>query len=493
MDGIRNVNEVQFDENLRIHHSHGHSLQDIFALRHGSFQRIVDVIVYISSHQEAELLIEKANQYDVVLMPYGGGTNVTQALLPLKDEKRMIASVDMTRMNHVKWVDRKNMMACVEAGILGQDLERELKKYDVCCGHEPDSHEFSTLGGWISTRASGMKKNKYGNIDDIVLNIKIATSVGTFEKKQNAPRVSSGPDLNQFILGSEGTLGIITEAIIKVKNLPEMVVYDSIIFHNFESGTQFMYECAQEKQWPASCRLVDNQQFKFGMALKTEVKSKTQEIIDKAKKYFVTEILKFNPDKMCLCTIVYEGNQNEVQTQQKVVKQLYKKYKGFRAGAENGQRGYFLTYVIAYLRDFAFEYGFVAESFETSVQWKNVNSLCANVGNRIVQECKKQGIKREPFVSMRVTQLYDTGAAIYIYFGFIYLGLENPVQAYAAVEDAAREEIMKNGGCISHHHGVGKLRKQFMKNSIGELGINMIKSVKQQMDPKNIFANGNLY
>jgi len=110
-----------------------------------------------------------AHECNVVLMPYGGGTNVTQALMVPKEEKRMIISLDMTRMNHVKWVDRYNMCACVEAGIIGRDLEKELARYGVVCGHEPDSVEFSSLGGWISTRASGMKKNRYGNIDDILI------------------------------------------------------------------------------------------------------------------------------------------------------------------------------------------------------------------------------------------------------------------------------------------------------------------------------------
>lgn len=110
------------------------------------------------------------------------------------------------------------------------------------CGHEPDSVEFSSLGGWVSTRASGMKKNKYGNIDDIVIGIKIATPIGTFERNQQVPRLSSGPDINQFILGHEGNFGIITECTIKIRPLPEARVFDSIIFHDFESGCQFMYD-----------------------------------------------------------------------------------------------------------------------------------------------------------------------------------------------------------------------------------------------------------
>jgi alkyldihydroxyacetonephosphate synthase len=110
------------------------------------------------------------------------------------------------------------------------------------CGHEPDSVEFSSLGGWVSTRASGMKKNKYGNIDDIVVGIKIATPIGTFSRNQNVPRMSSGPDIHEFILGHEGNFGIITECVIKLRPLPEVRIYESILFHDFESGTQFMYD-----------------------------------------------------------------------------------------------------------------------------------------------------------------------------------------------------------------------------------------------------------
>jgi alkyldihydroxyacetonephosphate synthase len=174
------------------------------------------------------------------------------------EETRMIISVDMSRMNKIKWVDKTNMMACVEAGISGQDLERELKNYGVCSGHEPDSMEFSTLGGWISTRASGMKKNCYGNIEDIVSNIKLVTCKGTYSKLSQWPRVSNGPDVNNIILGSEGNIGVITESVIRVRPIPEVKTYGSVVFPNFEIGIKFMEEMARGRIWPASIRLVDN-------------------------------------------------------------------------------------------------------------------------------------------------------------------------------------------------------------------------------------------
>lgn len=173
-------------------------------------------------------------------------------------EKRMIVVIDMTRMKAVLWVDRKNMTACIQAGIIGIELEKELKNYGVCTGHEPDSVEFSTLGGWISTRASGMKKNLYGNIEDIVVTIKIVTSKGTFQRESDWPRMSSGPDLNQIILGSEGNLGIITEAVLRIRPLPQVSSYGSIIFPDYDTGVKFMHEVGIRRIWPASIRLVDN-------------------------------------------------------------------------------------------------------------------------------------------------------------------------------------------------------------------------------------------
>jgi alkyldihydroxyacetonephosphate synthase len=289
-------------------------------------------VIYVSCHDQVEKLVPLAVKHNIVIIPYGGGTNVTQALLCETNEKRMIVSLDMTRMNHVRWVDRRNLMACVEAGILGQDLERELNRYGLVCGHEPDSVEFSSLGGWISTRASGMKKNRYGNIDDILINVKLVTPNGVFTKKQDCPRVSSGPDLNEFVLGSEGTLGVITEAVIKVRPMPKKKVFDSIIFYDFEIGVQFMNEVGNSKVLPASIRLIDNIQFQFGLALKPEVESKYDEFLDKAKKYFVTKVKKFEPAKMAVVTLLFEGTDEEVKYQENSIYAIAKRYKGMRAG-----------------------------------------------------------------------------------------------------------------------------------------------------------------
>lgn len=223
----------------------------------------------------------------------------------------MIVSVDMGRMNAVKWVDKENRTACIQAGAMGADLERQLSSHGFCLGHEPDSHEFSTLGGWISTRASGMKKNTYGNIEDIVQNIHLITPAGTYLKTSLWPRISNGPDLNHVIMGSEGNLGIITEAVVRVRPLPEVKIFDSIIFYGFEEGIKFMHEVSKLRQYPASLRLVDNTQFKFGQTLKPANNSSWHHFVEECKKLFVTKIKGYDPEKMCAATVLYEGDKEE--------------------------------------------------------------------------------------------------------------------------------------------------------------------------------------
>jgi alkyldihydroxyacetonephosphate synthase len=204
-------------------HSHGASLREVFALRYGRFERYCDVVLYPGSSDHVQKIIELANKHNVIIVPYGGGTNVTQALWLQKNaDTRMVVSLDMSRMNKILWVDKDNMIASVQAGIRGQDLERDLRMSGVVSGHEPDSSEFSTLGGWISTRASGMKKNTYGNIEEIVQGVTFITPEGTYKKTDHWPRVSAGPDFQQLILGHEGNLGVVTEAIIRIRLVPEV-------------------------------------------------------------------------------------------------------------------------------------------------------------------------------------------------------------------------------------------------------------------------------
>src|SRR6185503_15260614 len=348
-----------------------------------------DVVVFPESEQQVAALIEMAKQHNATLVPYGGGTNVTDALRCFPNERRSIVSVDMRRMNRILWIDRTNMLACIQAGAVGRHIMADLKKQGVTMGHEPDSVEFSTLGGWIATNASGMKKNRYGNIEDLVLDVNVVTAAGTLERSSCSPRESVGTDLRRLIFGSEGTLGIVTSAIVKIFPLPEVQEYGSVLFPSFEEGFKFMYALAREATPPASVRLVDNLQFQFGLALKPK-SSAVGKLKSRLERFFVTKVKGFAGDKMVACTLVFEGSRAEVEQQQKDLYRIAARHGGMKAGGENGRRGYQLTYSIAYIRDFLMNYYIIAESFETSVPWSSALALCENVKRRLAEEYQRR-------------------------------------------------------------------------------------------------------
>ena len=476
---------------IRLRHGHGHTQEEMYSIKYTKLGRIPDIVVYPESEDHVMSLVEAAKRHGVSLIPYGGGTNVTDALRCDTREQRTIVSVDMHRMNRIVWIDRTNMMACIQAGAVGRNIMSELEKYDVTMGHEPDSVEFSTLGGWIATNASGMKKNRYGNIEELVLDVSVVTAAGKLERTSASPRESVGLDLRRLMFGSEGTLGIITSAVVKIFPLPEVQEYGSVLFPTFEKGFAFMYDLARQTTPPASVRLVDNLQFQFGLALKPKSESRLSDLKSKAEKVFVTRIKGFEAGKMVACTLVFEGARAQVAQQQRDLYRIAARHGGMKAGAENGRRGYQLTFSIAYIRDFLMNYYIIAESFETSVPWSHALALCDNVKRRLADECKRRGLPGKPFVSSRVTQVYPTGVCIYFYFGFYYKGISNPQEVYLELENMARDEILKSGGSLSHHHGVGKLRRAFLPRIMSETAIQWKQELKKSLDPANIFGAGN--
>ena len=476
---------------VRLRHGHGHTQEEVFALKHGEVGRVPDLVVFPDSEAQVVALVKLARRHQVVLVPFGGGTSVTEALRCPPEEQRSIVSVDMKRMNRILSLDRENRTAVIEAGIVGRHLVSELAGQGYTLGHEPDSIEFSTLGGWVATHASGMKKNRYGNIEDLVIDLRVVNAEGELlSRNQAAPRESVGVDPRLWMFGSEGTLGIVTSVTVQLSPLPEVQRYGSVLFPTFADGVAFMYDLTQEGIPPASVRLVDNLQFQFGMALKPAShgwRAKKSAL----EKFLVTKLKGFDPNQMVAATLVFEGTVQEVTAQEGLLYRIAKRHRGMKAGAENGKRGYQLTYGIAYIRDFILNHYILAESFETSVPWSRVAELCERVKQRIRDEHTRRGLPGKPFVTCRVTQVYPTGAAVYFYFGFYFKGMDRPSQVYAEIEHAAREEVLACGGSLSHHHGVGKIRRGFVPQIMSPAMLDWQRRLKSALDPQNLFGSGN--
>jgi alkyldihydroxyacetonephosphate synthase len=481
---------LSFDPEIRLRHGHGHTQEEMYAIKYGSVGRIPDVVVYPSREEDVEALAEAALRHDVCLVPYGGGTNVTDALQCRQDEERMIVSVDLGRLNRILWIDPANRMACIQAGAVGRDIAAALAGYGFTMGHEPDSIEFSTLGGWVATHASGMKKNRYGNIEDLVLDVHVVTARGALSRSSVPPRESVGVDARRWIFGSEGNLGIITRAVVRIFPLPEVQQYDAVLFGSFEQGVGFLFDVTREGHIPASIRLMDNRQFQLGQTLKPRA-SGVKALKSRVEKLYVTRLRGFDPDGMTACTLVYEGTRAEVDAQIAAAKRIAARYGGLRAGSSNGERGYQLTFSIAYIRDFVMRHWILAESFETSVSWSDVISLCNNVKRRVQQEHHARALPGDPFISARITQVYPTGVCVYFYFAIYYKGVDNPSEVYAELERAARDEILRSGGSLSHHHGIGKLREQFLPRIASPGTLAWRDALKQAVDPSDVFGIGN--
>jgi len=482
----------------RARHGTGHSQEDMYAIRSHSIShmRLPDAVVFPNSEEEVQSLISLAARKGWCLIPFGGGTNVSHATwCPSKDiDPRPMISVDMRLMNKVLKINEEDRTVHVQAGITGGQLVREMNSLGFTIGHEPDSIEFSTLGGWIATSSSGMKQNKYGNIEDIVKEVRVANSQGMLWQHSNGDgasfaRVSTGTSLTSLLLGSEGSLGIITSAVLKIWSLPTVKEYQSVILHNFDDGTRFVKDVAKlGSMKPASIRLLDNTQFRLGQAMKWDRSFFGAMKSSLMKTYANLKVGEFTPHDTVCATITFEGSLPEIEIQQKYIKTLALKHGGICAGSEVGRAGYDMTYAIAYIRDFAMTYGFLAESFETFVPWSKVATMIVATKNRLRKEHSDRALPGRPIVTCRITQLYDEGVCVYFYFCMNFKNVRNPSEVFSEIELAARREILSKGGSLSHHHGIGKARAALMDHVNSSDLKNVFTKIKEALDPENIFG-----
>jgi alkyldihydroxyacetonephosphate synthase len=209
------------------------------------------------------------------------------------------------------------------------------------------------------------------------------------------------------------------------------------------------------------------------------------------EKWFVVKVKGFDPKGMTVCTLVFEGTREQVAAEQQSVYRIAKRHEGMKGGAANGRRGYQLTYGIAYLRDWILNHFLLAESFETSAAWSDVMAVCNNVRQRLYDEHSKRNLPGKPFISCRVTQVYPTGVCIYFYFAYYFKGVDNPSEVFSEMEHAARDEVLKSGGSLSHHHGIGKIRRDFLPRVMSPGMLEWQRQIKTAVDPGNVFGAGN--
>lgn len=467
----------------------GQGARDLYTLRYGKFHRLPDLVVWPRCHEDVVFVVQLANIFCAIIIPFAGGTNTMLSLSYTKLSDRFLISLDTTQMNRILWIDKISMLACVESGIVGMDMEEELKKRGLTVGHSPDSIEFSTVGGWIATRSSGMKQQTYGNIEDIVTKLTLVTSVDVLEKNFLAPRVSIGPDFDHIAMGSEGTLGVITKVVVKLHAYPAVQRYGSIVFPDFETGIKFMYEVSKFPLKPSSLRLIDNCHCKLGLGFRHN-KNLFHTVLDKSKMILMEKLLRYDFDTMALGTYHIEGEKADVDNIEGKLKKLSRKYSGLNGGSKNGRDAYLWTYTNAYVRDALFDLGFIFDSLEPSVIWERCVPLIEAIRNTWNAEMQQR--KLDNLLAIRISQIYDTGACVYFYYGIGATSDKDQLETFEELTEILRAAIERAHGSISHHHGIGKKNQKWYPQAVSKVAVDVFKTIKSQIDPNNVFDCGNL-
>jgi alkyldihydroxyacetonephosphate synthase len=488
LNSLRSIEErICLDQKERLIHSYGKSFRDLWRIRHGIVNTSPDCVIYPESEEEISLIVKSASEYDVVLIPFGSGSNIAGCLDAIDSRNRMIVSLDMKLMSKVLSVDAKSNTARIQAGAVGPDMERQLNENGFTLGHFPDSFEYSSLGGWVATRSAGMQSDKYGKIEDMVISLRMVTPSGMIVTR-TVPKSSNGIDVNHICIGSEGILGVITEATMRVHRLPQYREPYGYLFPDFESGVKAIYECVKRNCTPTVTRLNDAGKTALSLAFKTK-SSSFKTFLSKAVKSYLKNFKKYDLEKVCLMITIFEGNRDTYFKQKRLVNSIYKKYGAFNLGMEPGRVFEKGKYDFPYLRDYVMDRNIMADVSETSTVWSNLLPLYYSTFDAI-DKAMKDTIKKG-FLGCHVSHTYHTGASLYFTFG-----CQQPpgkeLEQYLYIKKAAEDAFIKGGATLSHHHAVGTEHQPWIKDDISETGLKAVKALKAGLDPGNIMNPGKI-
>ncbi|QDP94845.1 FAD-binding oxidoreductase [Microlunatus elymi] len=465
---------VVTDDEDRVVHTYGKSIRDLLRVRAGDFPRVPDVVVYPGDNDEVQSVVDLAVAADAVLIPFGGGSNISGSLEPPPAETRTVISLDMGRMSKVLDIDEDSGLATVQAGTQGPDLEEQLNQRGWTVGHYPDSFTHSTIGGWVATRSSGMQSDKYGDISDITRGVRVATPGGPLALRP-LPSTSTGPSVREMILGSEGRLGVITEVNAQVHRLPDERVILAYFFPTFDAGLEAMQEISLLDSRPSITRVSDARETGFTMA--TAKKSSAGQAI-------LFKVLKrrgWDLDKMCLSFVGFEGTKQHVSRQQSEVKEIVKKHGGIGVGKGPGVLYDQKKFDTPYIRDFLLDWGGAADVSETAGPWSRLKDLYYNTIQAANDAYEELGI--DPgWVMCHLSHSYHTGACLYFTFAFVY-GDRDPMPLYDKVKSAIQQSFIDNGGTLSHHHAVGTEHSAWLSQDISPAGSKIMKGLFAATDP----------
>jgi alkyldihydroxyacetonephosphate synthase len=462
--GIVGDENVATDDESRLRRTRGRSTADLLLLRAGDASDAPDAVVCPSGHAEVAAVVAWCSEGRVALVPFGGGTSVVGGLAARRDGYGGVVALDMTRMKRLVGIDEVSRTATLEAGLLGPQAEALLAQHGLTTGHFPQSFEFASVGGFAATRSSGQASAGYGRFDSLVVGLRVATPIGDLELGR-APASAAGPDLRQLVLGSEGAFGVVTEVTVRVRPVPNTQAYQSWRFASFAAGTSALRELVQRRLEPTVLRLSDELETAVNLATPDQVGGES--------------------GGGCLMVAGFEGgDQTAVDRQRPLVAEVLTAAGGELVGPADSWAS--SRFDGPYLRDALLDLGMLVETLETATFWSRLDAVYIAVRSALEPALAEQGTA--PIVLCHVSHVYETGASLY--FTVAVRQLDDGLAQWHAAKVAACDAIVAAGATITHHHGVGRDHLPWLAAEIGDVGVEILRAVKQRLDPHGVLNPG---
>jgi alkyldihydroxyacetonephosphate synthase len=454
-------------------HSHGRSYRDVLRGARGELDHPVDLVVYPQTEADVVAVLDWCTTGGIACIPFGGGSSVVGGVEPVGLRARFpgVVSLDLTRLDRVVEIDRTSRAARIQAGALGPVMEDQLRPHGLTLRHYPQSFEVSTLGGWLATRSGGHYATVYTHIDDLVESLRVVTPTGVSESRR-LPGSGAGPAPDRLFLGSEGSLGVITEAWMRLQDRPRWKGSAGVRFGRFADGGVAVRALSQAALFPTNCRLLD-----AGEALLT---AGVADVADGGGLLLVGFESSDHPVGPWLDRAL-ELCRDHGGTMPADEVKLSEDTSAGRQGAAGAWRSAFIR--APYTRDGLVRCGVICETFETACTWDRFAEVHATV-----TETAEQAIRRVSgagWVTCRFTHAYPDGPAPY--FSVIAAGRRgSELEQWAEIKTAASEAILDCGATITHHHAIGRDHAAWYRRQRPEPVGRALAAAKRELDPAGI-------
>lgn len=455
----------------------GMSYLDLLAWRSSApLADLPDAVLRPRDHEQAAAILRTCSREGIVAVAVGGGTSVTGGITPTGVDRPVVV-VSTERLDGVDDMDEVSGIATVHAGITGPQLAQALPAWTL--GHFPQSWQRASIGGFIAARSSGQASGGYGRIEDMLIGATVATPVGAWQVG-GFPAASIGPDLRHLILGSEGTLGVITRAQLRLRPAPSVVDFAAaMIPGGFDAGAAVVRELTRSLLRPSILRLSDPSESAAMLAM-----SGPGGLVGSA---FDSYLRVRGAADGCLLILGWEATREEqVQQARSFAFELLADAGAVRLGAAPGRAWAKGRFHGPYFRDELLDLGYLVETFETVTSWANLPSV-----HRTVSAAAKQLLGEHSYVMAHISHSYDTGASLY--FTVLAGGWSDPDECavrWRGIKERITDVIVDEHAAVSHHHGVGRDHAPWLERHIGAVGVDVLRAVKQTVDPANVLNPG---